>query len=126
IVAVSLGTPHASAAELTRIAELLDGQRVADEVELLISTARDTLAQVEASGVADRLRLAGAELLVDTCSYIAPILRAPHGPVMTDSGKWAYYAPGNIGAQVVLGSLAECVASAVAGHVVRDATWGTA
>jgi hypothetical protein len=45
---------------------------------------------------------------------------------MTDSGKWAYYAPGNIGAQVVLGSLAECVASAVAGLVVRDATWGTA
>jgi len=126
IVAVSLGTPHASAAELTRIAELLDGERVADEVELLISTARDTLAQVEASAVAERLRLAGAELLVDTCSYIAPILRAPHGPVMTDSGKWAYYAPGNIGAQVVLGSLAECVASAVAGHVVRDATWGTA
>jgi hypothetical protein len=126
IAAVSLGTPHASAAELTRIAELLDGQRVADEVELLISTARDTLAQVEASGAAERLRRAGAELLVDTCSYIAPILRAPHGPVMTDSGKWAYYAPGNIGAQVVLGSLAECVASAVAGYVVRDASWGTA
>jgi len=126
IVAVSLGTPHASAAELTRIAGLLAGHRVADEVELLISTARDTLAQVEASGVAERLRLAGAELLVDTCSYIAPILRTPYGPVMTDSGKWAYYAPGNIGAQVVLGSLAECVASAVAGQVVRDANWGTA
>jgi predicted aconitase len=126
IVAVSLGTPHASAAELTRIGTLLDGRRVADGVELLISTARDTLTQVEASGVAERLRLAGAELLVDTCSYIAPILRAPHGPVMTDSGKWAYYAPGNIGAQVVLGTLAECVASAVAGHVVRDANWGTA
>ena len=31
---------------------------------------------------------------------------------MTDSGKWAYYAPANIGAEVVLGSLAECVASA--------------
>jgi hypothetical protein len=45
---------------------------------------------------------------------------------MTDSGKWAYYAPGNIGAQVVLGTLAECVASAVAGQVVRDANWGTA
>ncbi len=38
---------------------------------------------------------------------------------MTDSGKWAYYAPGNIGAEVVLGSLAECIDSAVAGHVVR-------
>jgi hypothetical protein len=126
IAGVSLGTPHASASELARIAGLLDGQRVADGVELLVSTARDTLAGAETSGVADRLRAAGAELLVDTCSYITPILRSPHGPVMTDSGKWAYYAPGNIGAQVVLGSLAECVASAVAGRVVRDDSWGSA
>lgn len=126
IAAVSLGTPHASASELTRIADLLDGQRVADGIELIISTARDTLAQAETSGVAARLRAAGAELLVDTCSYVTPILRSPYGPVMTDSGKWAYYAPGNIGAAVVLGSLEECVASAVAGHVVRDDTWGPA
>lgn len=126
IAAVSLGTPHASASELARIAGLLDGQHVADGIELLVSTARDTLAEAETSGVADRLRAAGAELLVDTCSYITPILRSPHGPVMTDSGKWAYYAPGNIGAHVILGSVAECVASAVAGHAVRDDSWGTA
>jgi len=126
IVGVSLGTPHASSAELARIAELLDGRHAADGVELLISTARDTLAQAEGSGVAQQLRAAGAELLVDTCSYISPILRTPSGPVMTDSGKWAYYAPGNIGARVVLGSLAECVASAVAGRVVRDGSWGAA
>jgi predicted aconitase len=44
---------------------------------------------------------------------------------MTDSGKWAYYAPGNIGAQVVFGSSLECITSAVAGRVVRDdAIWG--
>ena len=125
IAAVSLGTPHASATELARIAELLDGQQVADGVELLVSTARDTLTEAETSGVAARLRAAGAELLVDTCSYITPILRSPRGPVMTDSGKWAYYAPGNIGAQVVLGNVAACVASAVAGHVVRDDSWGS-
>ena len=95
-------------------------------MELVISTARDTLADAEANGVAQRLRDAGAELLVDTCSYISPILRSPPGPVMTDSGKWAYYAPANIGAQVVLGSRRECVESAVAGHVVRDGSWGSA
>ncbi|MGH2462736.1 MAG: aconitase X [Candidatus Limnocylindria bacterium] len=126
IVAVSLGTPHASSAELAHIAELLAGRQTADGVELLISTARGTLAEAETSVVAQQLRAGGAELLVDTCSYITPVLRAPHGPVMTNSGKWAYYAPGNIGAQVVLGSLAECVESAVAGHVVREPTWGTA
>ena len=124
IAAVSLGTPHASATELAAIADLLAGRRVADGVELLISTARDTLAGAEESGIAGLIREAGAELLVDTCSYISPILRDPSGPVMTDSGKWAYYAPGNIGAAVVFGSRAECVESAIAGHVVRDVAWG--
>ena len=117
--AVSLGTPHASLRELRRIAALLEVSRVAPGIELLISTSRELLDTAEAEGLARRLADAGAELLVDTCSYIAPILRPGPGAVMTDSGKWAYYAPANIEAAVVFGSTAECVASAVAGRVVR-------
>jgi predicted aconitase len=125
IGAVSLGTPHASLAELREIAEALDGERIVDGVELLISTARDTLAAAETEGTAERLRRAGAELLVDTCSYLGPVLRPSPLPVMTDSGKWAYYAPGNIGARVVFGSRTECLRSAVTGRVWRDpALWG--
>ena len=125
IGAVSLGTPHASLAELREIAGALDGSRVADDVELLLSTARDSLAAAEAEGTAERLRRAGAELLVDTCSYLGPVLRPSPLPVMTDSGKWAYYAPGNIGARVAFGSRAECLRSAVTGRVWRDpALWG--
>jgi predicted aconitase len=46
---------------------------------------------------------------------------------MSDSGKWAFYAPGNIGVEVVFGSLRECVRSAVEGRVWRDAeAWGAA
>jgi len=37
---------------------------------------------------------------------------------MTNSGKWAYYAPGNLGFEVVMGSLADCVESAVRGVAV--------
>ena len=122
LAAVSLGTPHASVAELERFAALLDGRRV--RVETLVSTGRDVLAAAEEIGVVARLRDAGVDLLVDTCSYIAPILRNARGPVMTDSAKWAYYAPGNIGAQVAFGSTDEAIASAVAGRVVRDdAPW---
>ncbi|HET7521151.1 MAG TPA: aconitase X catalytic domain-containing protein, partial [Candidatus Limnocylindria bacterium] len=73
IGAVSLGTPHASAGELGEIARLLEGNRVAAGVELLISTSRDTLALAEGDGTAERLRRAGAELLVDTCSYLGPV-----------------------------------------------------
>jgi predicted aconitase len=118
LAAVSLGTPHASLAELERIAELLGGDRV--RVEMMVSTARDVLTIAEERGIADRLRRAGVELLVDTCSYLSPVLRSRGGRVMTDSAKWAYYAPGNIGVEVVFGSTHECVRSAVAGRVRRD------
>ena len=122
---VSLGTPHASLAELRAVERELAGARPAHGVELLVSTARTLLEDAEEEGLAPRLRSLGVELLVDTCSYIAPILRPSPLPAMTDSGKWAYYAPGNIGVQVVFGSLRECVRSAVEGRVWRDADlWG--
>ena len=39
-------------------------------------------------------------------------MRELDGPVMTNSGKWAHYAPGNLGIDVAFGTLAECIASA--------------
>jgi len=124
---VSLGTPHASLAELRAIERELDGRRPAAGVELLVSTSRHLLADAEEEGLAPRLRALGVELLVDTCSYIAPVLRPSPLPAMTDSGKWAFYAPGNIGVEVIFGSLRECVRSAVTGALWRDADlWGSA
>ena len=124
---VSLGTPHASLAELRAVERELAGERPAPGVELVVSTARDLLAEAEETGLAPRLRALGVELLVDTCSYIAPVLRSSSLPAMTDSGKWAFYAPGNIGVEVVFGSLRECIRSAVEGRVWRDdAAWGAA
>lgn len=127
IGAVSLGTPHASLTELRAVERELAGARPAPGVELLVSTARTLLAEAEEEGLAPRLRSLGVELLVDTCSYIAPVLRPSPLPAMTDSGKWAFYAPGNIGVEVVFGSLRECVRSAVEGRVWRDEDlWGAA
>jgi predicted aconitase len=49
------------------------------------------------------------------------------GSVMTDSAKWAWYAPANLGVGVAIGGLAECVRSAVAGRVLLDETlWADA
>jgi predicted aconitase len=64
-------------------------------------------------------------VVTDTCTYITPILSGRPGAVMTNSAKWAWYAPNNLGYQVVFGSLEECVESAVRGEVWRDpAQWG--
>ncbi len=64
-------------------------------------------------------------IVTDTCTYLTPILHDVVGPVMTNSAKWAWYAPANLGFDVVFGSLEECVRSASLGRVWRDPDlWG--
>ena len=124
LVGVNVGTPHFSVAELGELVALLAGRPVHHEVEFYVSTSRHVLARIEALGWLASLELAGVRLVVDTCTYVTSILRETAGVVMTSSAKWAWYAPGNIGVRVVLGSLRECVESAVEGRVVRDdALW---
>jgi predicted aconitase len=118
LAAVSVGTPHFSFAEFERLASLVDGERFV--VDFFVNTSRDVLAQAAAAGLVTPLRDAGVEIVTDTCTYITPILRDATGVVMTNSGKWAYYAPGNLGVEVAFGSLEECVASAAAGTIKRD------
>jgi predicted aconitase len=119
--AVSVGTPHLSVDEFAELVELLEGARVAPGLELYLNTGRDVLAEVARRGWLGPLERAGATVVTDTCTYITPVIDLERGPVMTDSGKWAYYAPGTIGARVVFGSRVECVRSAVLGEVWRDA-----
>ena len=121
IVAVCLGTPHFSSAEWMRLFDLLEAAEPRRGVPIYVSTGRDTLRGLDQ----DRLRRAeercGLVPVVDTCTYVTANLRDLSGGAMTHSGKWAYYAPANIGATVAFGELADCVASAPAGKLVRVA-----
>lgn len=118
--AISVGTPHFSIAEFERLVTFLDGRRVSDRVEFFVSTGRDVLTQVTAKGWLDELTRAGVRIVTDTCTYITPILTGRPGAVMTNSAKWAWYAPNNLGLRTIFGSLRECVESAVRGEVWRD------
>ena len=121
IGAVSVGTPHASEAELRRLADLVEADR--PRIPFYVNTGRAQLAGV--GSIADDLVDAGVTVVTDTCTYITPVMHDLAGRVMTDSGKWAWYAPSNLGFEVAIGSLEECVRSAAAGRVVRDETiWG--
>ncbi|MGH8873734.1 MAG: aconitase X, partial [Acidimicrobiia bacterium] len=120
LAAVSVGTPHFSLAELGGLVKMMHGRQVDPEVDFYVSTGRDVLSEAGECGWLEALEQAGVKLVTDTCTYITPILRPGKGVVMTDSGKWAYYAPGNLGVDVVFGGLDECVASALAGRVERD------
>jgi predicted aconitase/predicted aconitase with swiveling domain len=117
---VALGSPHFSLDEFARLLPLVEAHPPRPEVEFIVCTHRLALAALQQRGWLARLRAAGVQVIVDTCVVVTPIVRARGGVLMTNSGKFAHYSPGNIGLQVVYGSLAECVRSGAAGRVWRD------
>lgn len=121
---VSLGTPHYSVAEIGRLVEVLGDRRVHSSVDLYVSTGREVLNEAKLRGWVRSLEAAGVIFVTDTCTYITPVVRNLRGIALTDSAKWAYYAPGNIGVEAVFASVEACVESAVAGHVVPDMVLG--
>lgn len=119
IDAVAIGSPHLSLPEVDALERLIAGRKLA--VPLYANTGRHVLAPLDRAGRRKALETAGVVFVVDTCVVVAPILPAIEGAVlMTNSGKFAHYAPGNTGYAVTYGSLAECVESAVAGRLVRE------
>lgn len=117
---VALGSPHFSLTECRQLAELAAGKRVAPGVECFVATNRAVYAVLQASGLLKTLEDFGATVTQDTCVVVSPLIAPSAQVLMTNSAKYAYYAPGRLGLQVVFGTLAECVASASAGRVVRD------
>ncbi len=117
---VALGSPHFSVAEFTQLMPLLEKYPPHPKVEFVVSTQRLVLNELEKRGWLQKLQAAGVQVVVDTCVVVTPIVQAKNGILMTNSGKYAHYSPGNIGLQVVFGSLEECVRSGANGRVWRD------
>jgi predicted aconitase len=116
--AVAVGSPHFSLDEVFSLETLLAGRHL--RVPIYLNTSRHVLGRLEREGRLAGLAAAGVVPIVDTCVVVTPILPAGGGVLMTNSGKFAFYAPGNTGYDVQFGSLADCVESAVAGRLVRD------
>jgi len=117
---VVLGSPHFSVAEFRQLAPLVAGKRRHPDVQFLVTTSRIMSGLAREAGVLAPIEAFGAKLTVDTCILATPMLPKSVGVLMTNSAKYAYYAPGLLATQVVFGSMADCVASAVEGRVVRD------
>ena len=117
--AVAIGSPHLSLAEIDEVERLLAGRLL--KAPLYANTGRHVLRPLEARGGRAALERAGVIFVVDTCVVVTPILpEIPGAVLMTNSGKFAHYAPGTTGYAVTYGSLGECVESAVAGRLVRE------
>ncbi len=119
IDAVAIGSPHLSLQECERLSSLISARKLT--IPFYACTGRHVLKDLESSGLRASLESSGVTVVIDTCVVVTPIMKAlPHGILMTNSGKFAQYAPGNTGYKVVFGSLAECVESAITGMPTHE------
>ena len=118
--AVSVGTPHFSIDEFAQLRSLLAGRPIHGDVRFYASTGRQTHARLIERGWLAELEGLGVRIVTDTCTYVRPFFDLGRGMALTNSAKWAYYAPMTVDAKVMLAGLGECVESAVAGRIVRD------
>ena len=113
---VAFGSPHFSLTECQALANLVSGHR-AEGTAVIVTVGQDVLAKADADGTKARLEAFGAQIIPDICwcSITEPILPPQARTLMTNSGKYAHYAPGLSGRAVRFGSLAECVNAAKTG-----------
>ncbi len=71
-----------------------------------------------------RSAASGVTVVLDTCIHGPAKVIDPEGPMMTNSAKWAYYAPAHLGYDVVLAGRRDCVESAVRGTIVLESAHG--
>ena len=117
---IVLGSPHFSLAEFKHLAPLLKGKRRHPAVKFLVTSSRAMTQLAQKAGFLEPLEAFGAQITVDTCILTSPMLPPEIQNLMTNSAKFAYYAPGLLGRQIAFGSLEDCVNSAVAGEILRD------
>ncbi len=118
---VAFGSPHCSLAECRRLAELMAGRRAAAEVDVWVTTSRAVRDLLAWGGELATLEAFGATVTADTCIVVSPLVRQSGTTMMTNSAKYAHYGPGITGNRASFASTVDCVASAEAGRVLREA-----
>ena len=125
---VILGCPHFSFAEYEHLAGLIQAEgaeSIHSYVEFIVFSSQTSYSLLQRSDLMDTLTAFGVRITLDTCPFHTPMVPPDVKVIMTNSGKCAYYAPGKLDAQVVFGTMADCVRSAVAGHICREETLWT-
>ena len=117
---VILGSPHFSLKEFQRLARLVSGQKKHPDIRMLITSSRAMTSLAEKAGLLPSIREFGAEITVDTCILASPMLPPEIKNLMTNSAKYAHYAPSLLNVSITFGSLEDCVRSAVSGAISQD------
>ena len=116
---VAFGSPHCSLAECRDLARLMSDSQASQSVEVFITTSRAVRDLLARSGELAILEAFGARVTADTCIVVAPLVKPDARVLMTNSAKYAHYGPGLLGVDSVFATTEDCVASAIAGRVMR-------
>lgn len=114
---IALGSPHFSLDEIRSFAEAIGGQNIHPNVEVIITMNRATRLAARSEGLLETLEKVGVKIVSDLCwcSISEPVFPPETKTLMTNSGKYAHYAPGLSGRQVRFGSLSACTMAATTG-----------
>jgi len=116
IDAVFVGCPHYSISELQSLSLLLGGKRIHRKTKFFVYTNRETKSLADRMGISGTIEKSGAYISVGTCQTLSPMKYWGFDTIMTDSPKCAYTCPADIGADVIFGSIEQCVEAAVKGE----------
>lgn len=118
---VSLGNPHFSLPEFERLAALCRGRRRHAATAMVITCGRAVYEQARLLGHIAEIERFGATVLNDTCWCMLgePVVPPTARSLMTNSAKFAHYAPGLVGRSVHFAGLAQCVQAACEGRTDR-------
>ena len=118
---VSLGNPHFSPSEFARLAGLVRGRTRSPGVSVVVTCGRAVHQAASAAGYIAEIERFGATVITDTCWCMLgePVVPPAARTLMTNSGKYAHYAPGLVGREVRFGGLAACVEAACSGFSRR-------
>ena len=111
---IAIGNPHASCEEFGKIAQLFTDHNRPCAVPVVITCGRDEFRKAEAAGSVATLASFGVQFVNDTCwcMLTEPVIPPDARVIMTNSGKYAHYAPGLVGRSMRFGSLEDCIKAA--------------
>lgn len=119
---ISLGNPHFSIEECQKLSQLCASVQRHPNVKAIITTSRHVYSQAAKAGYVESLDRFGFDFVTDTCWCMIeePIIPLNTKNLMTNSAKYAHYAPGMVERGVHFGSLVDCVEAARQGEVRRS------
>lgn len=104
---ICLGCPHASLEEIKKVANIIKGKTIKNQ--LWICTSINIKASADRMGYTKTIEDAGGNIVCDTCMVVAPIEDMGFEVIGVNSAKAANYVPSMCGLDVVYGDVEDLI-----------------